>query len=162
MCIRDRTAPAGTIYYTLDGSDPREVGSGNVLGTPFTTPETLSASLVVKARALHNGEWSALTDARFLVGTPAAAGDLVVSELMYHPAGDGLAEFIELMNISGGAIDLTGVRFDAGVDFSFPIDTTLADGERLLIVRNQAAFEAIHGAGPVSYTHLTLPTILRV
>jgi hypothetical protein len=96
---------------------------------------------------LDNGEWSALSEAQYLVGTPAAAGDLVVSELMYHPAGDGLAEYVELLNISAGSVDLTDVKFDAGVSFSFPVNTTLAAGERLLIVRDQTAFETAHGVG---------------
>ena len=59
---------------------------------------------------------------------------------MYNPAGDGLAEFIELLNISPNTIDLTDARFSAGFDFSFPINTTLAPGERLLIVRDLVSF----------------------
>ena len=141
------TAPAGTIYYTLDGSDPRQAVTGTAVGTVYSTAVVLTESGVVKARALENGEWSALSEAQYLVGTPAAAGDLVVSELMYHPAGDGLAEYVELLNISAGTVDLTDVRFDAGVSFAFPINTTLAAGERLLVVRDQTSFEAAHGAG---------------
>jgi hypothetical protein len=141
------TAPVGTIYYTLDGSDPRQAVTGTAVGTVYSTSAVLTESVVVKARALDNGEWSALSEAQYLVGTPAAAGDLVVSELMYRPAGDGLAEFIELLNISPGTVDLTDVRFDAGVSFAFPINTTLAAGERLLIGRDQTAFELANGAG---------------
>ncbi len=141
------TAPAGTIYYTLDRSDPRQAVTGTAVGTVYSTPVTLTESVSVKSRALNNGEWSALTEAQYLVGTPAAPGDLVVSEFMYHPVGDGLAEFIELLNISAGTIDLTDVQFAAGLSFAFPVNTTLAAGERLLIVRDESAFEAVHGAG---------------
>lgn len=73
---------------------------------------------------------------------------LVVSEVMYHPVGDGLAEFIELLNISDTvSLDLTGVRFTVGIQFDFTGSsvTSLGPGERVLVVRDLAAFEAIHG-----------------
>ena len=73
---------------------------------------------------------------------------LVVSELMYHPSGDGLAEYVELLNISEFVtLDLNGVRFDAGIlfDFTGSSVTNLAPGERVLIVRDVVAFELAYG-----------------
>ena len=73
---------------------------------------------------------------------------LVVSELMYHPAGDGLAEFIELMNISdSGTVDLRGVRFTQGVEFDFTGSAfnSLAPAGRVLVVRDLAGFNAAYG-----------------
>lgn len=73
---------------------------------------------------------------------------LVVSELMYHPSGDGLAEFIELLNISSSAtLDLGGVRFTQGVEFEFTGSaiTSLPPGGRVLLVRDLAAFNAAQG-----------------
>jgi hypothetical protein len=75
---------------------------------------------------------------------------LVVSELMYHPAGDGLAEFIELLNISGSVtLDLREVRFTQGVEFNFTGSaiTSLPPGGRVLIVRDLGAFKAAYGPG---------------
>ncbi|MEK7674305.1 MAG: lamin tail domain-containing protein, partial [Verrucomicrobiota bacterium] len=75
---------------------------------------------------------------------------LVVSELMYHPSGDGLAEFIELLNLSGSVtLDLMDVRFTQGVEFNFTGSaiTSLPPGARVLVVRDLAAFTAVHGAG---------------
>jgi hypothetical protein len=75
---------------------------------------------------------------------------LVVSELMYRPPGDGLAEFIELLNISDSVtLDLTNVRFTQGVEFNFTNSAikSLAPGARVLIVRDLAAFTAVYGAG---------------
>ena len=73
---------------------------------------------------------------------------LAISEIMYHPADpNGDAEYIELMNISDTvSLDLTGVNFTAGIDFTFGA-LTLLPGERTLVVLNQAAFEAVHGSG---------------
>ncbi len=73
---------------------------------------------------------------------------LVISEIMYHPEPDGDAEFVELMNISPSVtLDLTGVHFSQGIDFTFPAGATLAPGARVLVVKNTAAFEAVHGTG---------------
>ncbi|MGI9242528.1 MAG: lamin tail domain-containing protein, partial [Verrucomicrobiales bacterium] len=60
---------------------------------------------------------------------------LVVSEIMYHPAApDQDAEFIELMNISDTVtLDLEGVSFTAGIDYSFPAGASLAPGARTVV-----------------------------
>jgi hypothetical protein len=85
---------------------------------------------------------------------PAAASNFVISELMYHPADPtepGFTdaddfEFVELLNVGARTIELQNARFSAGIDFTFR-GGTLAPGARLLLVRNQAAFEARYGAG---------------
>jgi hypothetical protein len=86
--------------------------------------------------------------------TPSEPSDaqlsLVVSEIMYHPDGDGLAEFIELTNISTTVmLDLTEVKFSNGIDFDFTGSsvTSLAPGARVLVVRDMAAFTSAHGGG---------------
>ena len=76
---------------------------------------------------------------------------LRVTELMYHPAPppaggtntDDDFEFVELRNISPDqALDLAGVRFTDGLQFSFSAGAvaTLAPGARVLVVANRAAF----------------------
>ncbi|MCB1127062.1 MAG: lamin tail domain-containing protein, partial [Verrucomicrobiae bacterium] len=75
---------------------------------------------------------------------------LVVSELMYHPAVNAEAEFIELLNISETTtLDLAGIRFTQGVDFDFTGSdiTSLPPGVRVLVVRDLAAFESVYGTG---------------
>lgn len=142
------SAPAGTIYFTLDGTDPRQAWSGAPLGTTYSSPVALPQSSVVKSRALHNGEWSALTEARFYVGPLADSTTLVVSEILYQPFGPSEAlEFLELTNISAETVDLTGVHFSAGFDFAFADHTTLGAGDRVLVVRDRSAFEAEYGTG---------------
>jgi hypothetical protein len=70
------TAAAGTVYYTTDGSDPRQIG-GAVASTASSGASGLSlpiaASCTVKARAYSGGVWSALTEAGFTV-TASNAG----------------------------------------------------------------------------------------
>lgn len=75
---------------------------------------------------------------------------LVISEVMYHPPGDGLAEFVELLNISSSVtLSLTNVRFTEGFEFDFTGSamTSLPPGGRALVVRDLAAFTAAYGAG---------------
>ncbi|MDB4618373.1 lamin tail domain-containing protein [Akkermansiaceae bacterium] len=96
----------------------------------------LGESSLVRARTFIDGAWSGLAEEVFYVGNVAAEGNLVISELMYHPV-DGGTEFIELRNTSGETIDLSGVHFGAGVDFTIPIGTSLPAGGYYLI----SAFE---------------------
>ena len=132
---------AGAIYYSTDGSDPREAWTDNPLGSAYSDPINLSQSLTVKARTLNAGEWSALTEATFVVGTPASSANLIVSELNYHPpAGQEGREFIELLNISNETIDLGGVSFSAGIEFTFAQNTTLPAGGRIMVVNDPGLF----------------------
>lgn len=72
-----------------------------------------------------------------LSATEAASGvNLAISEFMYNPASGG-TEFIELMNIGEIRIDLTGVRFQKGIDYRFAPNTTLAPGARLVIYESE-------------------------
>ncbi len=92
---------------------------------------------------------------------PAAAGNLVVSEIMYHPANPTPAElqagftssddfeFIELMNVGTNPVDLTDAAFTDGITFVFP-NSTLAPGARLLLVKNAPAFAQRYGALPIA------------
>jgi hypothetical protein len=142
------SSTTGAIYYTLDGSDPRESWTGNPVGAVYSGPLAMNESVTLKARALDNGEWSALTEAGFFVGNLAAAGNLLISEIMYNPPGASESlEYVELVNVSGVPIDLSGVSFGTGIDFAFPIGLTLDSGERVLVVNDQPAFEQHYGAG---------------
>lgn len=138
---------AGTVFFTLDGRDPREVETGKPAGVPYGVPVALERSGSVKARVLrNNGEWSALAEATYIVGEAAAAENLLVSELHYHPAGNGESEFIELMNVATVDVDLSGVSFE-GFTYVFPEGSWLEPGGRLVLVRNAEAFASAYGNG---------------
>ena len=95
---------------------------------------TLSSSGTVKARVLEDGVWSAINAARFIVGSPAKAGNLVISEVHYNPSGPSEEnEFIELMNITDESIELAGVSFSTGVTYAFKDNDRLGPMERLVI-----------------------------
>ncbi|MGC6427699.1 MAG: lamin tail domain-containing protein [Akkermansiaceae bacterium] len=110
----------------------------------------LTQTGTLKARALNAGEWSALQSADFIVGTPASASNLVVSEVFYNPIGTSEeTEWIELMNISGGVIDLTDVSF-LGLTYQFAPGTVLSAGQRIVIVKNQTAFAAAYNTAGIN------------
>ncbi len=151
---------AAPIYYTLDGSDPRAAGGeiNDLGGTTFlyNGPIEFIAVTTVRARVLLDGAWSALDEAVFVVN-PAAASSLIVSELHYNPTDATPAEltivpgadkddfeFIEVMNVGAQTVNLLGVAFDDGIEFTFG-DVELAANERVVVVRNQAAFVARYG-----------------
>ena len=77
-------------------------------------------------------------------------GPIVISEIMYHPAIDGDAEYVELRNVSGDSVVLydeaknAGWSITDGVIYEFPSinPITVAPGERLVIVRDATAFAA--------------------
>lgn len=105
--------------------------------------------------------WSGIGEHYYVVGAArAVAGDLTISQLHYHPADPSPSEiaagfvdadhfeFIELLNISTHRVNLQGCSFTQGVNFSMPLGTLteLAPGERVLVVKNAAAFLFRYGA----------------
>jgi len=83
-------------------------------GVIINSPTTLSS------RVFNNGEWSALTTQYYTTGVIPQIGDLVISEIHYHPSNpttaaelaesddDGDFEFVELANISCKDLELRG------------------------------------------------------
>ena len=103
------TAPAGTIWYTLDGSDPRMIGGGVKPGAMQYTgsPVEIPAGLTLKrARASAAASGRRSTRPTFTVAAPANATNLRIFEIHYNPAAQGGVadeqdlEFIELFNPS--------------------------------------------------------------
>ncbi len=146
------TAPAGTIYYTLDTSDPRAPG-GSVAATArtYAGPITLTNNTRIVARARNGTAWSPPVAATYVVATPA----LRITEILYHPApppaGDTNApdnfEFVEVKNVGLAPLDLLRFEIRGGIQFTFP-KTTLAPGEAGVVVRHAAAFLSRYGNGP--------------
>jgi len=143
-------ATEGTIWYTLDGTDPREAwsrgvewgGAVNILtGRPYRGPFHVPADRLTRLKArlyTPDGRWSAATEAVF--GTPR----LAIDEIMYHPAEDDpeeLTEFVEIVNLEETAADLSGIRLSGGVSYTFGAGTDLDAGGRVVIARDAAAFE---------------------
>lgn len=132
----------GTIYYTLDGSDPR--GRGGAVGASavaYSAPLILTTATQVRARVLSGNSWSAVVEPVFYPDQPFT--DLQVTEIMYNPpsvgstAGDEF-EFVELKNVGTSSLELTGISFSSGIGFSFADGTVVGPGQFLVLGRNEA------------------------
>jgi len=150
--IDDETA---TLYYTLDGSDPR--GNG---GRPSETallydgPIAISENTVVTTRAHFGGSlWSG----EVTEGYVTRLSKVVMTELNYHPKDasavedpDGShssidLEFLEIKNVDTVPVDLTGYRF-SGVTFTFEGGNNVLEPGEVMVLHNDApAFEARYG-----------------
>jgi len=147
------TMTAGdSVYYTLDGTDPREYGSGAIQGVLYEDPVVLGESALVKARSrTGSGDWSALNEALFTRALPA---QVRVTELMYNPRSPVGAEtnngwkasdyeFIEIMNVWTSTVGLAGISFMDGITLEFPSMGvgSLGPGEYAVVVKNLDAFK---------------------
>ncbi len=72
---------------------------------------------------------------------------LRITELMYRAPKGPNYDYVELKNILTETLDLTGVRFDKGIDFTFPA-LTLQPGECIVLAASQSAFRSAYGATP--------------
>jgi hypothetical protein len=77
---------------------------------------------------------------------PPAYNDLLnnlrITEIMYQPtatSGSSDYEYIELQNVGTTALDLTGVRFSNGLDYTFPA-YTLSPGAFVVVVNDRSSF----------------------
>lgn len=149
-----------TIYYTLNGEDPRATGGGVSAGAAIATAGgvQLNGTTTIKARTRVGSTWSALTEATFSMSHET--GGVVFSEINYHPHAPTAAElaalpgvqeddfeFIEILNTHPTiAMNLNGMSLANGLTYNFG-NVVLAPGQRALIVENLAAFQVRYGTG---------------
>lgn len=128
--------------------------------------DTTEPGVTYRVRVQHedsSGRTSHWSDPiEFVTGVPNIdlwQDNLVISEIMYNPpqpTGAELAvstdnddfEYLEITNISDSlAIDLADLDFTNGITFDFATatSTSIAPGASVLLVKNQAAFEARYG-----------------
>lgn len=158
--------PAGTtVYYRLDGQDPRLEGGGVRFGTSVYTGAaiTVNSTTMIFARAWRSGSfttpstnWSGPVKPLYLIDAAyASSGNLKVTALHYNPLGvlaaesaaipdvqDSDFEWIELGNTGAGPVNLEGVSLAADNPVSavtLPA-FTLAPGERAVVVKRREAF----------------------
>jgi hypothetical protein len=157
-----------TVYYTLDDTDPRQLGTQygfefKTNAIEYTGPIILTNNARVFARArdpVHpalagannpplKSIWSRPTIETYVVNPIP----LLVTELMYHPVGDGNNttynakdfEFLELKNTGSAPISLPGFNLGGTISFAFAATnaiTTLSPGARAVLVSDAAAFHS--------------------
>ncbi|MCX6181512.1 MAG: CotH kinase family protein [Bacteroidetes bacterium] len=139
----------GVIYYTFDGSDPRgidDVISSSAIQTTNNGIFYINTGGVIKARILYNGQWSPLHELNIYI--PAQLEKLKITEIHYHPKSNDIAtaakdlEFIELKNTGNVPLNLSGLYFSGGIDYSFPEGTVIQPGALIVLSSQDSVFKA--------------------
>ncbi len=142
---------------------------GNI--TPYKTNQRFGASSTGIAFGIHYKSDNTFDFVSMNTNTPGVVNDypqvgpIIISEIMYHPQAGGPYdkeeyEYIELLNTSGSPVTLQEYdndlhidvpwMFTDGIDYTFPLSTTIAAGDRLIIAKNPTAFTSRYGAVPVT------------
>ena len=147
---------AGEIFYTRDGNDPRSIGGGvNAHAEKMTDGQSVlfEQSALIKARIRNGTDWSALRTVA-LISAKDDLSQLKITEIHYHPkdqirAVDTLEskdlEFLEFKNIGETALNLSGVKIDSAVNFTFPENTVLPPGQFYVIASKPSKFYEFYG-----------------
>lgn len=84
-----------------------------------------------------------------------AVGPIVISEIMYNPASNiDNEEYIELYNITSSTVALYDYlealpwKLTNGIDYTFPVTTTIPAHSRLIVAKAPATFTAKYGPLP--------------
>src|SRR5688500_13635406 len=68
----------------------------------------------------------------------SARAQVVINEIMYHPASENvLEEYIELHNRGTTNVNVSGWRFSNGVDFTFPANTIMPPNSYLVVAAHR-------------------------
>ncbi|MFP4069972.1 MAG: lamin tail domain-containing protein [Opitutales bacterium] len=71
---------------------------------------------------------------------------LVFNEVQYHPADSADTEWVELRNLNGVDVDISGWRLDGGIEFTFP-EATVVPGHGLIVVAGDPSDPTLAGVG---------------
>ncbi|TWT72843.1 CotH protein [Posidoniimonas polymericola] len=75
-----------------------------------------------------------------------SGGGIVINEIGYDVGDDSQPwEFIELLNVSAEAIDISGWSLDEGVRYTLPANVVLQSGEHVVIAQNPTEFTSQFG-----------------
>jgi hypothetical protein len=77
---------------------------------------------------------------------PAIAGPIVINEVHYAPRDKTVPEeFVEVHNVGGVAVDVSGWYFAGGIQWTFANGTSVAPGGFLVVAQDPAAIRSVYG-----------------
>ncbi|MBL9008724.1 MAG: lamin tail domain-containing protein [Myxococcales bacterium] len=163
--LRIRVAEVTPSSLPPDGKTPRRYEIQSVWESPLvaTVGDTIAVPMsALRVGAAHRarvrmmdntGRFSRWSEPiEFTVGPPlsppAQQTQLRITEIHYHPRSDKHEEFIEIMNIGDGRVDLSAVSITDGVRFEFAGSqvASLEPGQRAVVVENIDDFRARYGS----------------
>ncbi len=143
-------------------------GQGEIL-TGYYEEESFGASLADVAFGRYQKSTGAFNFVAMSSNTPSSinsypkVGPIVISEIMYNPSAGGTFdndeyEYIELKNITGSNVLLqvhdnnlnvdVPWKFTDGIDYTFPLGTTIPANGCIVIAKNLTAFTERYGSVP--------------
>ncbi len=145
----------GTIYYTLNGEDPRDLdgeindGAKNI---DDNNSINISYSIQIKARVKNNSEWSALRELT-VIKNDNNFSNIKITEINYFPMDYGNIsgrdlEFIEFKNIGENAINITELKIDTAIYYVFPKNTLIHPDKFIVLASNKYEFEKFYKLKP--------------
>jgi hypothetical protein len=114
----------------------------NILAIHGMNSSTTSSDLLISVE-LEAGVSQAVHTFPYIQALELMAG-LRVTELMYHAPNGSQFDYIELQNIGQTELDLTGVRLDGGITYSFP-EIMLEAGQYIVVASDLGAFRTLYG-----------------
>ena len=77
----------------------------------------------------------------FLSGALSGPAQVVINEIMYHPASENvLEEYIELYNPGATNVNISAWRIGGGIDFIFPANTIISANGYLVVAAHRPTF----------------------
>jgi hypothetical protein len=142
---------SGTLYYTLDGTDPRLIGgivSDQAVASEEQAEIAVNNSTLLKARIRTDDDWSPLKQI-FFFASEEDYSNLKVTELAYHPhyevqgsdtTDDNNFEFIEFKNTGSTAMNISGLRLDSAISFTVPEYTLISPKSFYVVASKPESF----------------------
>lgn len=136
------------ISAQLMGGSSSSTGVVSKDAVEYSSPIIVDSTMVVKARVLYENNWSAAHQIKLWI--VQGLDNLKVTEIHYHPLdngdnNDGEYEFIELKNIGDVTLDLSGIYFSRGIQFTFPENTKIEPDQFLVLASNVEEFSQRYG-----------------
>lgn len=133
-----------------DDSSPWPEGpDGGIAGTTYSLTRTSTTNV---GDLPHS--WRSAAPSPGTLTSPSTTSPLeglVISEVMYNPRPDAFdgtgaplsnnhLEYVEILNTTASAMDLSNAGLSEGVSYRFPASTTISSGERVVVVPFNPAF----------------------
>ena len=130
-------------------------GEISTFSATYTIPHQalLEAERTYKVRARYKdqtGRWSHWSDPVSLKATPAnnpVQPAIVINEISYTTL-TGCSEFIEIINGEDQPVDISSYTFTDGIDYTFPLGTTLAVGQAIVLAEDSLSYVQNYGSSP--------------
>jgi hypothetical protein len=148
------TSGDSTFFISVElvaGNTMKSSGPISPSAVAYSSPVIIDHTTKIKARVFKDDQWSALNEV--FVWVLEGNENLKITEMMYHPLGEGGVdekefEFIELKNVGTTALNIGGFKFTYGINYTFPTGTLIDSSAHLVIASNDSAFESRYHFAP--------------